>query len=301
MLLAPCRLPSPGSRQVVPDLADDPAALLVDDVPVDREAGHLAAGERRHRLDDPAPDLLATGEGPVGVLPVRRVLGEQVREPGPLAGGRRSAPPRPGSSGRRTPARSRVTTTVIHARTVEGVALEWEHVLDWTGVQSGVRLAAPEHQRPAGRDRRAAALGRPRGAARGRARGADDPHGRPARGRLAGDGVHLPGLEEPPLRRAVLAVPRRGRPRADRVDADRAAAVGDPPPRRAAGRVARSSRPRSRPRCSAPTPTSSGCGCGSAASSSTGSAPRSARTPTPPCSRRSRWPSPARCCRPGWA
>ena len=58
-------------------------------------------------------------------------------------------------------------------------------------------------------------------------------------GRLAGDGVHLPGLEEPPLRRAVLALPGRGRPRADRVDPDRAAAVGDPPPRRAAGRVAR--------------------------------------------------------------
>ena len=25
------------------------------------------------------------------------------------------------------------------------------------------------------------------------------------------------------------------------------------------------------------------------------------RTPTPPCSRRSRWPSPARCSRAGWA
>ena len=37
----------------------------------------------------------------------------------------------------------------------------------------------------------------------------------------------------------------------------------------------RSSRPRSRPRCSAATPTSSGSGCGSAGSSSTGSAPRS--------------------------
>ena len=124
---------------------------------------------------------------------------------------------------------------------------------------------------------------------------------RPARGRLAGDGVHLLRLEEPPVRRAVLAAPRRGRAaHADRATPTRAAAAGDPAPRRAASPARRSSRPRSTPACSAATRTSSGCACGSAASSSTGSAPRlGERRPIRRRARDAGWRSPARCCRAG--
>src|SRR5438309_4995322 len=46
----------------VQDLADDPGALLVDDVPGGGERIHLVPGELSHRLGDPRADLVATVE-----------------------------------------------------------------------------------------------------------------------------------------------------------------------------------------------------------------------------------------------
>src|SRR5258708_5100301 len=65
-----------GVLHPVQDLADDPAALFVDDVPGGGERIHLVPRELSHRPGDPRTDLVAAVERPKVMLDVRRVFSE---------------------------------------------------------------------------------------------------------------------------------------------------------------------------------------------------------------------------------
>src|SRR5664279_1668519 len=82
------RVPHP-----VPHLAHHPPAVLVDDVPLDRELGHLAAGIPGHARADPVVDGLPADEGPVVMLHVGGVLGELIGPRPPVAGASRVGRP----------------------------------------------------------------------------------------------------------------------------------------------------------------------------------------------------------------
>src|SRR5262245_27392000 len=74
-----------GVDHPVPDLAHDPAPLLVDHVPLDREVAHVPVHGLGHGRGDPGPDGLAAAEGPVEVFDVGGILGEQIGPGVPVA------------------------------------------------------------------------------------------------------------------------------------------------------------------------------------------------------------------------